>query len=269
MYPVYRDPIHDLGILRFDPKAMMHMPVVELAPRPDLAKVGAEIRVVGNDSGEKLSILSGVISRLGRDAPDNGEGYGDFNPNYIQVAAAASGGSLGSPVVNIDGLAVALQAGGRVDGPATDYFLPLDRPLRALQCIREGKSVGRGTIQTQWMIKAFDECRRFGLTAERESKVRAEFPNETGMLVAEVVLPMGSAYRKLEEGDVLVRVNGELLNQFVRLDAIFHSSVGQNVKLLVQRGGKDVEVVLDVGDLHAITPDRFVSVAGAAFHNLS
>ena len=148
MYPVYRDPVYDLGILRFDSKAMMHMPVVELALRLDLAKVGAEIRLVGNDAGEKLNILSGVISRLGRNAPDNGEGYGDFNTKYIQVGAAASGGSLRSPIVNIDGFAVALQAGGRVDGPATDYFLPLDRPLRALQCIREGKSVERGTIPT-------------------------------------------------------------------------------------------------------------------------
>ena len=269
VYPVYRDPVHDFGILRFDPEAIKYMPLADLTLRPDLAKVGAEIRVVGNDAGEKLSILSGVISRLDRNAPDYGEGYCDFNTNYIQAAAAASGGSSGSPVVNIDGFAVALQAGGRADGAATDYFLPLDRPLRALQCIREGKHVERGTIQTQWMIKAFDECRRLGLSSEWESKVRAEFPKETGMLVAEVVLPKGPAHEKLEEGDVLVQVNGELLTQFVRLDAILDSSVGSKAKLLVQRGGKDIEVELDVEDLHAITPNRFVSVAGAAFHNLS
>ncbi|KUJ17248.1 putative pro-apoptotic serine protease [Mollisia scopiformis] len=268
-YPVYRDPVHDFGILRFDPKAIKYMPVAALTLRPDLAKVGAEIRVVGNDAGEKLSILSGVISRLDRNAPEYGDGYCDFNTNYIQAAAAASGGSSGSPVVNIDGYAVALQAGGRSDGAATDYFLPLDRPLRALKCIQEGKPITRGTIQCQWMIKPFDECRRLGLTSDWESAVRKGFPKETGMLVAEIVLPEGPSDTKIEEGDVLIKVNGELLTQFVRLDDILDSSVGESVKILVQRGGEDMEVEVSVGDLHAITPDRFVSVAGASFHNLS
>ena len=269
MYPVYRDPVHDFGFLRFDPSKIKYMQVSELVLRPDLAKVGAEIRVVGNDAGEKLSILSGVISRLDRNAPEYGEGYSDFNTNYIQAAAAASGGSSGSPVVNIDGYAVALQAGGRADGAATDYFLPLDRPSRALECIRRGIPISRGTIQTQWLIKPFDECRRLGLTAEHEAAIRKGFPKETGLLVADIVLPEGPADGKLEEGDVLVKINGVILTQFVKLDEILDSSVGKTVNILVQRGGKDYEVDIGVGNLHMITPDRFVSVAGASFHDLS
>lgn len=261
--------MHDFGILRFDPKAIKYMPVTALPLRPDLARVGAEIRVVGNDAGEKLSILSGVISRLDRNAPEYGDGYCDFNTNYIQAAASASGGSSGSPVVNIDGSAVALQAGGRSDGAATDYFLPLDRPLRALQCIQQGIPVTRGTIQTQWMIKPFDECRRLGLTADTEALVRSSFPTETGMLVAEVVLLDGPADTHIMEGDILIKVNGELLTQFIRLDDVLDSSVHGKVKLVVQRGGEDIEVEITVGDLHAITPDRFVSVSGASFHDLS
>lgn len=37
-YPVYRDPVHDFGILKFDPKAIKYMPVQALTLRPDLAK---------------------------------------------------------------------------------------------------------------------------------------------------------------------------------------------------------------------------------------
>ena len=269
VHPVYRDPVHDFGILRFDPKAIKYMPVKALQLRPDLARVGVEIRVVGNDAGEKLSILSGVISRLDRNAPEYGDGYCDFNTNYIQAAAAASGGSSGSPVVNIDGHAVALQAGGRNDGAATDYFLPLDRPLRALEFIRRGEAVPRGTIQTQFLLKPFDECRRLGLTPEWESQVRQQFPEDNNMLVAEVVLPDGPGDKKIEEGDVLIKVNGDFIARFISLDDLLDSSVGKTVKLLIQRGGEDVEVDVEVGDLHAITPDRFVTVAGASFHDLS
>jgi S1-C subfamily serine protease len=245
------------------------MPVAALPLRPDLAKVGVEIRVVGNDAGEKLSILSGVISRLDRNAPEYGDGYSDFNTCYYQASAAASGGSSGSPVVNIDGYAVALQAGGRADGAATDYFLPLDRPLRALKCLQEGKPITRGDIQCQFLLKPFDECRRLGLNPEWEAQVRKAFPKETNMLVAEIVLPEGPSHGKIEEGDVLIKVNGELLTQFIRLDDILDSSVGQPVKLLLLRGGEEVEVEIEVGDLHKITPDRFVSVAGGSFHSLS
>ncbi|KAK6852592.1 hypothetical protein PG995_011143, partial [Apiospora arundinis] len=230
---------------------------------------GVEIRVVGNDAGEKLSILSGVISRLDRNAPEYGEGYSDFNTCYYQANAAASGGSSGSPVVNIDGFAIALQAGGRSDGASTDYFLPLDRPLRALKCIQEGKPVERGSIQCQFLLKPFDECRRLGLTPEWEAAVRKQFPKETNMLVAEIVLPEGPSHNKIEEGDVLIKVNDEVLTQFIRLDDILDSHVGKTVRFLLLRGGETIEVEVQVGDLHQITPDRFVSVAGASFHSLS
>lgn len=41
-YPVYRDPVHDFGILKFNPKAIKYMPVKALTLRPDLAKGTSE-----------------------------------------------------------------------------------------------------------------------------------------------------------------------------------------------------------------------------------
>ncbi|KAK7204199.1 trypsin-like cysteine/serine peptidase domain-containing protein [Myxozyma melibiosi] len=269
VHPLYRDPVHDFGILRFDPKAVKYMEVSALELRPDLARVGSEIRVIGNDAGEKLSILSGFISRLDRNAPDYGDlTYNDFNTEYIQAAASASGGSSGSPVVNIDGYAVAIQAGGSSES-STDYFLPLYRGLRALKCVQSNEPITRGTIQVQWYLKPFDECRRLGLVPETESLIRKKFPDSIGMLVAETVLPEGPADSLIEEGDCLVSVNGELLTKFVRLDEILDASVGEKIQIVIQRGGVDFEIEVKVGDLHAITPDRYVEVAGSTFHNLS
>ncbi|KAG0297598.1 hypothetical protein BGZ96_005701 [Linnemannia gamsii] len=269
VFPVYRDPVHDFGFLKFDPSKIKYMDVTSIPLVPEMAKVGIDIRVVGNDAGEKLSILSGSISRLDRNAPEYGDlTYNDFNTFYLQAASSTSGGSSGSPVIDINGNAVALQAGGSLKA-ATDFFLPLDRVRRALNFIQEGKPVARGTIQTQFLYRPFDETRRLGLSQETEALVRASFPEEIGMLVAETVLPKGPASSFLEEGDILVSINGELITKFVPLEDCLDRNVGKEIEILAERGGEQRRVKVTVQDLHSITPDRYVEIGGSKLNNLS
>ncbi|CAK9438816.1 uncharacterized protein LODBEIA_P30400 [Lodderomyces beijingensis] len=267
--PIYRDPVHDFGFLQFDTKDVKYLELTKLDLEPSLARIGTEIRVVGNDNGEKLSILAGIISRIDRNAPDYGAlTYNDFNTEYIQAAASATGGSSGSPVVNEDGKCVALQAGGSTEA-STDFFLPVSRPKRALQCIQNDKPITRGDIQVEWQLKPFNECSRFGLTAEAEATARSLFPDRIGLLVAELILPGGPADGLIKEGDALISIEGEHISSFVRVDEILDEKVGQELTFVIQRSGREISHKIRISNLHDITPDRFVQVAGASFNNLS
>ncbi|KAL0378006.1 UNVERIFIED_CONTAM: Protease Do-like 7 [Sesamum radiatum] len=262
VHPLYRDPVHDFGFFRYDTSSIQFLNYEEIPLAPEAACVGLEIRVVGNDSGEKVSILAGTLARLDRDAPVyKRDGYNDFNTFYIQAASGTKGGSSGSPVIDWQGRAVALNAGSKTSS-ASAFFLPLERVVRALKFLEKGiesvankleaVSIPRGTLQI----------------------VRHASPSrETGMLVVDSVVPGGPAHKHLEAGDVLVRLNGEVSVTAIHSILSLSPKEEKDKSLVLESGSWCFQLSIvafsEVQDLHSITPDHFLEVGGAVIHPLS
>ncbi len=163
---------------------------------------------------------------------------------------------------------VALNAGGS-SGAQSSFYLPLGRVQRALQLIQRGEPVARGTLQTVFKYTPYDELVRLGLQAATQEAARKARPDLTGMLVVDEVLPGSPTEGKLQPGDILTHINGQLVTTFQPLEEILDGSVGGKVEIVVERGGERVQQTLPVGDLHAITPSEYFEFGDAVVHTLS
>ena len=266
---VYRDPVHDFAFLRYDPSLLKSISPYEFPLVAKGAAVGREVRVIGNDAGERLSILGSTIARLDRNVPEYGPWrYNDFNTFYIQAASGTSPGSSGSPVIDLTGNAVALASGSRVQ-TMSGYFLPLERVQRALQLVLRGERVARGSLQTSFEYESFAELRRLGLSESARERAEAHAPDGRGLLVVKGVISGSPADALLQVGDVLIEVADSLIADFEDLAEVLDESVGQLVRVSVERAGVAREAEIPVSDLHEITPREYVTIGGTILHPLS
>ena len=267
--PLYRDPVHDFAFIRYDPASLEYSQPASLALRPDKVRTGMNIRVIGSDGGEQLSILAGTIARLDREVPSYGRyGYNDFNTFYMQAASGTSGGSSGSPVIDIDGDVVALNAAANTK-TASSFFLPLERIKHALDKLQTDQPIDRGTFQTLFVHLPFRELKRLGLDVETEQRVRQSGLNSTGMLVVSQVIPGGIADDKLESGDILLSINEQLIINFESLESLLDESIGSRADVSIIRHGLIQSIGIEVADLHALAPRQLLEIGDSVLQDMS
>ncbi|KAJ2873516.1 hypothetical protein FB639_004203, partial [Coemansia asiatica] len=223
LQPRYYDPVHDFAFFSYDPAELKGFKPKEIQLAPEQAYSGMEFRILGNNCNEKMSVHSGELSQLDRNAPALSNGVSDHNIFYIQASSTTNGGSSGSPVVNIKGHAVAMNAAGRKDASAS-YFISLERAVYALKYIRNSEIPPRGTMQTIFKHIAFTQADKLGFSIEEAAKWGMDTKKSTGILTVANVLPEGPADDKLHAGDILISINDTLITKFCTMADIIDAS---------------------------------------------
>lgn len=231
-----------------------------LTLKPESALVGSHVYLIGNDSGEKVNILRGTISRLDTPSPR----HFDSNVELIQASAAGKGGCSGGPLLTMNGEAIGICVSGHTNSHL-DWFFPLDCPLRVLDDIVHNRPVSRGTLHTVWRRFPFYECRQLGLSREKQAEINTD---RNGLLVVGITIPETEAFEFLRVNDILLSIDGKPVVLFSEMEEILNANVGKKIQVSVIRFGQELTFELNVYDLSAITPTRILSDSGATFHDV-
>ena len=82
----------------------------------------------------------------------------------------------------------------------------------------------------------------------------------SGMLKVQRCVPGSPAASALQPGDLLLELAGKSCVDFVLFVLAVDCAVGRRIPLSVCRGGKRIEVVIEVLDLHRLVPHSFMAL---------
>lgn len=261
--PIYRDPVHDFGFFKFDPKQLKDTKAVQIELDPEGAKRGRNALMIGNNGGEKISFVETTIARTDRGSIP----LHDMNTFYITASDTSVGGSSGAPLLSVEGKAIAMMAAGN-DSTNISHYLPLFRVARALEFIRKGEPVPRGTIQIGFKYQNFDTLlKRKAITEQVIENVKKVHAEAEGLLVVEKSLPKGPGkIAGMINGDILLDINKKPIINYVQLEEILDTFIGKKLNFTVMREGKEVILTPTVQDHKDIEVDQFVEVSNGIFH---
>jgi len=235
----------DIAVLKID---VTGLPVAPIG-RSRALQIGDWLIAIGNPYGYLLgnsepSVTAGVVSALGRDILPN-ENQTGLYVDMIQTDAAINPGNSGGPLVNADGEVVGVnafiltQTGGSV---GLGFAIPIERAMRVAQQLREHGRVRRGWV---------------GVEIAEPQAQSSEWRRQPGVLVRRVAPGGPGAAAGLKQGDVIERVNGQVLRNFLGWEkALVDLGPGDILRLALQRTGGGGDVSLTASDLPSASAER-------------
>lgn len=227
-----RDPKTDIALLKIDAD---NLPISVLG-NSDNIQIGEWVLAFGSPLGLTSTVTAGIVSAIGRNV--NILGGGDAIEDFIQTDAAINPGNSGGALVNINGEVIGINS---AIATRTNYYMGYGFAVPI--------NIAKSVIDD---LMKFGEVRRgyLGVYIEEVDAVDAKgvgLDKPQGVLVTNVIKGRAADKAGIEQGDVILNVNGQEVNQPNELQAkvgTYHP--GEEIEITIWRDGKKkkIEVTL-------------------------
>jgi serine protease Do len=228
------DPQTDLAVLKIE--ADRDLPHVDFG-NSDRTNIGDWVVAVGNPFGLGGTVTAGVVSARGRNL--NAGPYDDF----LQIDAPINRGNSGGPTFNLDGEVVGVNAaiyspnGGSV---GIGFAIPASLAKPIVDQLIETGSVERGWLGVSIQAVTPEIAEAIGLDEAR------------GALIADVGTGSPAAAAGFEQGDVVIRFDGQPVEESHDLPRMVAAvTAGATVEAVVLRDGEETPLDVTVGEMPA------------------
>src|SRR6185295_2452052 len=227
---VGRDETSDLALLKIEGRGL---PFVQWGDSTR-ARVGDWVIAIGDPYGVGSTVTAGIISALHRAITNQGA-----YDRYIQTDAAINMGNSGGPMFDLNGNVIGINSAlisptGASVGIGLAIPTELAKPV--IDSLMRGQRPSRGYLGVG--LQPVDEnlAPSLGL------------PKDSGEIVRSVVADSPGARGGLQQGDVIVRVNGQAVTPDQTVSyLVANTAVGSRVPLEIIRGGRRQTVTVQVG----------------------
>jgi len=226
------DPEVDIAVLKIEPTKLTALKLGD----SDKAEVGDFVVAVGNPFGLGQTVTTGVVSAIGRKGLGI-EGY----ENFIQTDASINPGNSGGALVNLRGELIGINTailgpnGGNI---GIGFAIPVNMAKNSVDQILKYGAVKRGQLGIAIQDLTPELANAFNIDTDQR-----------GVVVAQVQPGSGAAKAGIQAGDVVVSVNGKVVENASELrNEIGSHRIGDNIKLTLLREGKSRVVDVKIGE---------------------
>jgi serine protease Do len=240
----------DIAVLKIDAK---DLPAVALASTKPL-RVGEWVMAIGSPFGFESTVTAGVISATRRSLP------GDGTVPFIQTDAAVNPGNSGGPLINMQGEVIGINSqifslSGGYQG--VSFAIPVDVAYRIEQQILATGQVRHAKI---------------GVAVQEVDQLLAEsfgLPKPRGALVSDLVKGGAAERAGMAIGDVVLRANGQLVEQAGDFSFVVGLAQPQDhLDLTVWRRGKEEVLHITMDDSSEVATKQVADSAGTPVNRL-